>query len=254
MKTPVRAAKRAAVIFAVVAFAFAMARPARAQGSGNGFLFWRPSGSWSLRGGFAMPNAGSDLFSFTSSTFTLNRADFRAFDIGADLSLTITPRLDLVLDIEHSGSSKGSEYRKFEDNNQLPIEQKTSFQRTPVTISARYYLMDRGRQIGRYAWVPSRVVPYIGAGVGAMNYGFDQTGDFINFQTLAVGPDALHSTGWAPMAQAFFGAEWAIGTGWALRTEARYVTASATLSDDYQGFQKIDLSGMSTSVGFFIRF
>jgi outer membrane protein W len=242
------------MIFAAVASALATAQPARAQDSGDGFLFWRPSGSWSLRGGFAMPSAGSDIFSFTSSTFTVSRSDFHAFDYGADLSFTITSRLDLVLDIAHSGASKGSEYRKFQDNNQLPIEQTTSFQRTPITISARYYLTDRGRQIGRYAWVPRRVVPYVGAGVGAMNYGFDQTGDFINFQTLAVAPDALHSSGWAPMAQAFFGAEWAVGTGWALRTEARYVTASATLSNDYQGFQKIDLSGVSTSVGFFVRF
>jgi outer membrane protein W len=253
VKIPMRAAILAAVVAATLAM-LVEARPARAQDSGDGFRFGRPSGSWSLRGGFAMPTAGSDVFSFTSSTFTVNRQDFRAFDYGADLSFTLTPRLDLVLDIAHSSSSKGSEYRKFEDNNQLPIEQTTSFQRTPVTINARYYLMDRGRQIGRYAWVPSRVAPYVGAGVGAMNYGFDQTGDFIDFTTLAVGPDALHSSGWAPMAQAFAGAEWSMGTGWALRTEARYVTASATMSSDYVGFQKIDLSGFTTNVGFFVRF
>lgn len=250
MKIPVRAA----IVAAVVATSLAAARPACAQDSGDGFLFWRPSGSWSLRGGFAMPTAGSDLFSFTSTTFTVNRSDFRAFDYGADLAFSLSPRLDLVLDVAHSGTTRASEYRAYEDNNHLPIQQKTSFERTPLTASVRYYLAPRGRQIGRYAWVPNAIVPYIGAGAGMMNYSFAQSGDFIDFSTLAVGPDALKSTGWAPMAQAFGGAEWSMGPGWALRTEARYVTASATLSSDYVGFQKIDLSGFTTSVGFFIRF
>ena len=243
---------RATVFLAAAMLAAAL--PARAQDSGDGFRFSRPSGSLSVRGGFAMPSAGSDVFSFTSSTFTVNRRDFRAFDYGADLAFTITPRLDLVLDIAHSGADKGSEYRAYEDNNHLPIQQKTTFQRTPVTLNARYYLAPRGRQISRYAWVPYSLVPYVGAGVGAMNYGFDQTGDFIDFSTLAVGPDALHSSGWAPMAQGFAGVEWSLGPGWALRAEGRYVTSSATLSSDYVGFQKIDLSGFATSVGFFVRF
>jgi hypothetical protein len=249
-----RDAKRAAILFAVVAASLIAFRPASAQDTGDGFRFAHPSGSWSLRGGFAMPSAGSDVFSFTSTTFTVNRSDFRAFDFGADLAFVISPRLDLVFDIAHSGSTRASEYRAYQDNNQLPIQQNTAFQRTPITISARYYLTPRGRQIGRYAWVPNMLVPYVGAGVGAMNYGFDQTGDFIDFTTLAVGPDALHSSGWAPMAQAFVGAEWSMGPGWALRTEARYVTASAAMSSDYVGFQKIDLSGFTTNVGFFVRF
>jgi outer membrane protein W len=236
------------------ASALAVVQPARAQDAGDGFLFQRPSGSWSLRGGVAMPSAGSDLFSSTTSNFTVNRGDFRALDFGADLAFTVGPRLDLVLDVSYSGMSKGSEYRDFVDNKQLPIEQTTSFQRTPVTVSARYYLSDRGRQIGHYAWVPNRIVPYVGAGVGAMSYEFDQKGDLIDNSTLAVLPDALRSGGWAPMAQLFAGAEWSMGPGWALRTEARYLTASATLSSDFVGFHRIDLSGMTTSVGFFVRF
>ena len=201
-----------------------------------------------------MPSANSDVFSYTTSNFTMNRGDFSALDLGADLAFTIVPRLDLVLDVSYSGMNKGSEYRNFVDNKQLPIQQSTSFQRTPVTVNARYYLTERGRQIGHYAWVPSRIVPYVGAGAGVMNYEFYQKGDFIDISTLAVNPDALHSGGWAPMGQVFAGAEWSMGPGWALRTEARYLTSSATLSSDFVGFHRIDLSGMTTSVGFFVRF
>ena len=245
---------RAAVFVPAVVAILAVAAPARGQDSGEGFRFHPPSGSWSLRGGFAMPSAGSDVFSYTTSNFTVSRGDFRALDLGGELSFSVASRLDLVFDVSYSGMNKGSEYRAFVDNNNQPIEQSTGFQRTPVTVNARYYLTDRGRQVGRLAWVPNRVVPYVGAGLGMMYYEFDQKGDFIDTGTLAVNNDALHSAGWASMAQALAGVEWSMGPGWALRTEARYLTASAALGSDYQGFHRIDLSGMTSSVGFFIRF
>jgi hypothetical protein len=258
VKTPVRAW----VLAVVIASALSVTRPARAQQSGDGFRFQQPSGSWSLRGGFAMPSAGSDLFSFTTSTLTVNRGDFRAFEYGADLAFAITPRLDLVFDISHSGMSKGSEFRDFAehalDSNQqpiqLPIRQTTGFQRTPVTVNVRYYLTERGRQIGHYAWVPNHIVPYIGAGVGEMSYGFDQAGDFVDNSTLAIFTDAFHSSGWVPMAQALAGVEWSTGPNWAIRAEGRYLTASAAPGGDFSGFHRIDLSGVTSSLGLIVRF
>lgn len=251
MKITIRVAHVALIALAE----FAVAPGARAQGAGDGFLFFRPSGSWTLRGGYTMPSANSDIFSFTSNNFTVNRGDFSTFDVGGDLAFTIAPRFDLVFDISYSGMSKGSEYRNFVDNNQQPIQQTTSFQRTPITVNVRYYLTDRGRQIGQYAWVPNRIVPYVGAGVGAMYYDFEQKGDFIaSDSAMTVFPDALLSRGWAPMAQLLGGVEWELGPNWSLRTEARYLAGSAALSSDFVGFHRIDLSGMTSSVGFFLRF
>ena len=250
MKIPVRAA----ILAAAVAAALAVSGPAVAQSSGEGFRFQRPSGSWSLHGGFAIPNANSDLFSFTTSNLTVNHGAFDALDLGADLSFTLTPRVDLVFDVSTSGKSAGSEFRNYVDNNNLPIQQTTSFQRVPVTVNARYYLSERGRQIGHYAWIPNRIVPYIGAGAGFMNYDFSQKGDFVDNTTLAVFSDSFHSGGWAPMAQLLAGVEWSTSPGWALRTEARYLMGSAAPGSDFSGFHSIDLSGVTTNVGFFVRF
>ena len=245
---------RAAALASVVALSLAAAMPVMAQGSGDGFRFQRPSGSWSLRLGYAIPSANSDLFSFTTNNLTVNHGAFDALDLGADLSFTITPRVDLVFDVSTSGKSAGSEFRHFVDNNNLPIEQTTSFQRTPVTVNARYYLTERGRQIGHYAWVPNHIVPYVGAGAGLMYYEFNQKGDFVDNTTLAVFPDAFHSGGWTPMGQLLAGVEWSTSPGWAVRTEARYLLGSAAPSSDFSGFHSIDLSGVTTSVGFFVRF
>jgi hypothetical protein len=251
---PVKIQRRAAALATIVALILGRAGTIHAQDAGDGFLFHPPAGSWSLHAGFAMPNAGSDLFSFTTSQLTLNHGDFSALDLGADLAFSLNPRLDLAFDFSFSGMNKGSEFRNYVDNNQQPIQQTTAFQRAPLTVNARYYLTPRGRQIGHFAWVPRAVVPYVGGGVGLMNYAFNQKGDFVDDSTHAVFPDSFHSSGWVPMAQALAGFEWALGTKWAIRTEARYLTASAAPSSDYSGFHRIDLSGVTTNVGFFVRF
>ncbi len=91
--------------------------------------------------------------------------------------------------------------------------------------------------------------------LAAMYYDFEQKGDFIAADSARdVYPDTFRSRGWAPMAQVLAGAEWELGPHWSLRTEARYLTGSAALSSDFVGFHRIDLSGMTSSVGFFLRF
>src|SRR5689334_18849879 len=54
---------------------------ASAQDNGNGFLFGAPAGAFTLRGGWAMPRAKSDLFTFTTQNLTLNRSDFSSPDL-----------------------------------------------------------------------------------------------------------------------------------------------------------------------------
>ena len=89
-----------------------------------------------------------------------------------------------------------SEFRHFIDNNDQPIEQTTTFRRVPITIGVKQYLTSTGRSIGKFAWIPSRFAPYVGAGGGTMFYSFRQDGDFIDFQTNDVFPSYYASSGW----------------------------------------------------------
>lgn len=235
------------------AAAVACAAPASAQDHGNGFLFGQPSGSFAFRGGFAVPSASGDLFGLATSQLTLNRSDFRSLDGNMELAFTVRPRLDVVLNAAISGVNKRSESRDWTGSDGLPINQTTSFQRIPVSVSARYYLQPRGRSVGRFAWIPARYTTYVGAGVGLVNYEFDQQGEFVDTLSKNIFPDHFHSDGWTPMLQGLAGIEWSLGPKWALTTEAKYVTAGKTLHDDFDGY-RLDLSGFSTSVGFAIRF
>ena len=94
------------------------------------------------------------------------------------------------------------------DNNDQPIEQTTTFERTPLTVNVRLDLVPPGRAIGSFAWIPSRLVPYVGAGVGGMRYRFKQDGDFVNFATNAVFPAVLDSQAWTFVGQGMAGVDY----------------------------------------------
>src|SRR4051812_21429347 len=81
---------------------------ARAQDAGKGFLFGAPLGSLTLRGGWALPRVGSDLFAYTTENLTLNRGDFRSPTLDADLALRIFPRTEIVVSSGVSGVDRRS--------------------------------------------------------------------------------------------------------------------------------------------------
>lgn len=239
---------------ALTALSGATATVAQAQLGGDGFAFHRPRVAFTLSGGLALPSASSDLFTFSMRELTLGKSDFRSGQIGGDVAITLAERVDLVLAVSSSSSRTRSEFRDWVDNNDMPIEQTTYFRVIPYTASLRYYVLPRGQRIGSIAWIPSRFTPFVSLGAGAAKYRFDQVGDFIDYQTLAVFADRYESAGTAALAQASVGAGWALSPFLQLTGEVRYQRAHGNLSSDFQGFKPLDLSGASSSVGLTIRF
>jgi outer membrane protein W len=248
-----RIASRIALIGALAVVA--LPRSGAAQSSGDGFLFKRPSGSFSIHAGWARADAGSDVFSEATSQLTLDKGDFSSLAFGGDISYGLSSRMDLVVGADYMSSKKDSEFRDWVDNNDQPIEQSTNFRRVPLTVSLKYYIVDRGREVSRFAWIPSQYAPYVGVGGGGMYYRFRQEGDFVDFEDLGVRYFEIQSSGWTPMGQGMAGLDYTIGPWLALTGEARYSLAKARLDpDSYEGFEKIDLSGFTGTVGFKVRF
>ena len=142
------AARRASVLIA----ALFLAGPVHAQSGGDGFLFKQPSGTVGFRAGFDHASAGSDLFAFTTTQLTVDSGDFSAPTIAGDVSIRLARRADVMISVAHSRSRTRSEFRDWLDNNRLPIEQTTEFQRVPLTGSLKAYLVQPGRSIGHFAW------------------------------------------------------------------------------------------------------
>ena len=95
---------------------------------GDGFLFSAPHATLAIRGGFARPNASSDVFSFVTERLTVNRGDFGGFSLATDLAFRVHSRVDLLLGTGVSTREARSEYRDFVDLDDLPIEQQACAQ------------------------------------------------------------------------------------------------------------------------------
>lgn len=231
------------------------AEPAAAQGAGSGFLFQQPTGSITVRGGYSWARAGGDLFSFVTDQLTLNKSDFAGPIVGADVAFRIAPQFDAVLGASYASTSTSSEYRHLVDNNDAPINQTTDFERIPVMASLRAYLTPRGRSVGRFAWVPAQFAPYVGVGGGAVYYKFHQQGDFVDVNANNnVFSGDFTSSRWTPAAQAMAGIDYSLTPRVALMGEAKYMIANGSVNQSFTGFDSIDLSGASTTVGLSFRF
>lgn len=238
-----------------VAGLLALSAPiASAQDSGNGFLFQQPLGSFTINGGYAHASAGGDLFSFVTNELSLNKSDFSGGTIGVAAALRVAPRFDVELSTSYSGTSTQSNYRELVDQNNQEITQTTDFRRVPVMLSVKAYLQPRGREVGKFAWVPSRFAPYVGVGAGAMWYKFHQFGDFVDYQTNDVFSSDVSSSQWTPAGQALAGVDFTLTPHLALTGEANYIWANAKLNDSFLGFDQIDLSGLSATIGLTFRY
>ena len=237
----------------------ALAPTAEAQSAGKGFLFQEPRWMFAIHGGFDRANARGELFDFVTDDLTLDRGDFSAPRYSIDLGYSITRNIDLSFSGGYTSSKASSESRKYIGTDELPITQTTRFTRVPLMASLKLYLLPRGETIGSLAWVPSRFAPFVGAGGGAMMYRFQQEGEFVDAESpaLDVFRDRLVSTGWVPAGQALGGFDFALSPRLGLTTEAKYTFAKkhTDFSDD-EDFQdyRIDLSGLSVTMGFHVRF
>ncbi len=253
MSGPQRRSRLSAVL---VAGALALSPlVSRAQsGEGDGFLFHTPLAGISIRVGASQPTASSRVFDFTSKQLTVDKSDYLGWSGGAELEFNPAKRLGILMGVSASARNTPSTYRDFVDNNDQEIEQSTAFRRASWTMGMKYYFTNPGRSISRFAWVPNRVAPYASVGGGLMYYNFRQTGDFVDFADNSVFNTTLESSGWSPAIYGALGVNYSLSARVSLITEGRFDRSSARMSKDFQGFDRIDLSGFALSTGLHFRF
>ena len=247
---------------ALAAVGIIHAVPVEAQ-SRSDYMLGRPRATLTLRAGAARPNASDGVFAFTSdllgprgSQRPLNGNDYVGVSFGGDIGVPLTQRLELQFSASTVSRRVQSEYRNFVDNRDLPIEQATRLRRTPLSLGMRFNLVPAGRSVSRLAWVPTKIIPYVAAGAGAMNYRFRQEGDFVDFRAanLDVFAANLEAKGWAPLAYGATGVTWAMLPAVAINTELRYDHSRAPLQGDFTGFDRTALSGIGLTSGLQFRF
>jgi hypothetical protein len=232
-------------------------RSDRLPSGGPGFLFDMPRTSIGVRGGFNLRRAGSGpdgFFGFVTRELTLSRRDFDAFSVAADLDVVFDGPADVVFSAGYSKSAASSEFRDWVDQNDQPITQRTTLSTNPLTVAVRVNLASRGRQIGQFAWIPARVLPYVGLGAGVMKYTVAQDGYFVDSRDLSIFRDRLSSKGWAGLVMGMAGIDYSLGKRLFASAEARLFWANAELRQDFVDFDDgLDLSGIHFALGLHYR-
>jgi opacity protein-like surface antigen len=213
------------------------------------FLFGRPKGSFGIRTGWLFARTDSDLFEFVRDQLTIGRNAFNTPALAVDIGAVASNHVDVVIGFAYSRATIDSEYRRFVDNNRQPIAQQTRLQQVNLTASAKVAVLPRGREVGRLAWIPRPVSPYVGAGAGYLWYKFEQSGAFVDFVDLSVFDASLRSSRWTPGAHVFAGADIKLRRRLFLEAEARYLWAKGATGQDFVGFDRIDLSGLNLTAG-----
>src|SRR5207244_3383763 len=98
-----------------------------------------------------------------------------------------------------SQSASPSAQRKFDflfvKPDRSPIAQTTKLDQSTIALGVRFLPIGRGRDVSRYAFIPRRVTPYVGAGLNVVAYAFAQRGQFMDFVDLKIFNDAFTSDG-----------------------------------------------------------
>jgi hypothetical protein len=208
-----------------------------------------------VRGSLVVASANSDIYDFVTDLLAIEKSDFNTGSFAAEVSFNVAPQLDIVGTWDMNAMNHASDYRDWEDNSGLPIQQTTELDQMNFTASAKFTLVPRGRTISTLAWIPNTFVPYIGAGGGYGKYTFRQNGDFVDFDNdNRVFPDTFRSEGWAPTFHVMGGTDIQVYKHLIVSFDARYSWQKADLSTDFVGFAPIDLGGFRFGAGIHLAF
>lgn len=218
----------------------------------DGFLFGLPQASVSLRFGHARPAVSGELFESMRQRLTMGPGDFGAEVAELELLVGVNPHLEVGAGLGWSNSTVDSEFRDYTYQDDSPIEQTTKLRRMPLTLLARVYPLARGKALSNYAWIPARFTPFVGGGAGVLWYKLEQSGDFVDAETLDIFENRYESDGAAFAAHALGGAEYWLTARIGIVAEGRYTWASATPKSQFE-FDSVDLSGWQVTAGVAFR-
>ena len=224
----------------------------------HGYLFQSPVANLSLRLGVGGPSAPSNdpFFGILTDTLSVKAKDLRGTSFSADLGIAASSRFEVVLGFARDATTNPSEYKNWLDENDKPIRQTTDIQRMPLTLGAKYYLVPRGRNLSKHAWIPSSFTPYVTAGGGAMFYKIYQTGEWIDVEspTHDIFGSTFQSSGTGFTGHVGGGASWWFNPHLGLTADARYAWGTAKLHGDFSELDRVDLRGFQITTGLAVQF
>jgi hypothetical protein len=218
------------------------------------------AGGLDVRIGGFFPRGSDTLFDDLNSLYTPNgdpsrgvkARDFRGVFGGIEYNAAILPHLELGVHLDGYGKNLETSYRDYTREGDVEIRQRLKLSIVPLGVTLR--LMPTGKN--------APVAPYVGLGVDAVFYSYEEHGDLIDFydpDMTIYDDDTLQAKGAALGVHVVAGLRVYLSRDFAIVGEGRYLWAKTDMGDDFapneSGFvNRIDLSGASFTIGLHVRF
>lgn len=246
--------RRVIVVFGVGALILALLPAAFAQPG-------PPGRSFQIRAGGFFPSGGGDLWDDNAEVFYQDISDFNDFVIGMSFVAPLSNHLEVGFNVDFYDAKTSSAYRDFVDQSLFPIYHDTTLDEVPFIVDARWYPAGRyrirsgGRRVLRPAF-------FLGAGIGANFWEYEEVGEFIDCSQGCgpldppppILPGRFKDSGTAFQAQLSTGLELPVSPGFHVVLEGRYAWSDDQLGGDFAGFGNIELGGASMLLGASWRF
>jgi outer membrane protein W len=172
--------------------------------------------------------------------------DFNGFSIGGEWLVGLSEYLEAGVGVGYYQKTVPSIYRNVTNVNDVEIEQDLKLRTVPVTATVRF--LPLGRRSG--------VEPYIGAGIGAINWRYSESGEFVDTSDDSIFRNTYVAKGWAAGPVILGGLRFPVGDAFTIGGEARWQKAEGDTDRAESGLlgDKIDLGGWNAAVTFHLRF
>ncbi len=223
------------------------------------------AGGLDLRIGAFMPRGQDTLFQDLNSLYTpdgneahgVEPSDFTGVYGGIEYHHVLMDYVELGVHLDGYGRTVDSSYRHYTWDDGTEIRQSLKLSMIPLGVSIRF--LPTGKS--------TRIAPYVGGGVDAVFYQYEEFGDFVCFPPAAgtcrfdydIVPDHFKGEGTAFGVHALGGLRVYLNRDFAIVGEGRYQWAEDDMGGDFAPNEpglvnRIDLSGWTVTVGVHVRF
>lgn len=191
------------------------------------------------------------LFQDACELYAVDKGAFDGVYGGIEYNHVLMDNVEVAVHLDGHSKTVDTFYRDYERPDGTNIFQSLRLRTAPLGVSLR--LVPTSKRV--------RFAPFVGGGVDAVFYEYEEFGDFIDFfdPDLPIYNDAFIDEGVAFGLHAFGGLRLYLNRDFAIVGEARYQWAAKDMGDDFApnepGFvNRIDLSGWTWTVGLHVRF
>lgn len=209
------------------------------------------AGGLDLRLGGFFPRGEETLFNDVRELYLVSKDDFYGLYGGVEYNAAVARNVEVGISIDGYSEEVDSSYRDYVRPSGDEIRQQLKLQMIPIGVTVRVLPTSKR----------ARFVPFVGGGIDAVYYQYEEYGDFIDFfdPELPIIADAFEDDGVAFGAHVVGGLRVYLNRDFAIVGEGRYQWSKKDMNEDFSPnapglVNTIDLSGWSVTVGLHVRF